>query len=512
MTDFENLKNSLTKYEQQHLLQFWEQLSEAGKRELLDDIRDTNIAEVCSFFKRAVESLEEGQQKLDDRMKPIPPEAFGSVTRTRADVLKSYYEEGLRLISEGHVGVLLLAGGQGTRLGVPYPKGMFSVGLPSQKSLFQIQAERIRRLQELAFRQTGKRNYITWYIMTSEHTMEPTHDFLCTNNYFGLNKNNIVLFEQGMLPCFTLEGKIIMETTSRIAKSPDGNGGLYRALRDRKILDDIKNRGIKYLHAHSVDNILTKVADPVFIGYCVSKGAECGAKVVEKAFPTEALGVVCNVDEKYQVVEYSEITLRTAELRNPDGKLTFSAGNICNHFFSAEFLERVVKKDEANLQLHVAKKKIPHINEKGVLCRPDKPNGIKMEKFVFDVFQFTEKLVVWEVLREEEFSALKNADTAEKDTATTARRDIYALHRKFIKRAGGKVLPGDSEIICEISPCISYAGEDLEGLVAGKSFKTPVLLEAPDEGKLTNGSSASSGATNGSICANGITNGTKKIH
>lgn len=461
-------------------MQFWDRLSDDERKSLCQDISEINIEEVCGYFKRATESMTESQEKLDDRLKPIPSHLYGAFSRTSRELLLSYENAGLREISEGKVGVILMAGGQGTRLGSSNPKGMYDVGLPSRKSLYQIQGERIRRVVELAFEKTAKRGRITWIIMTSEHTKEPTLKFFEKHNFFGLNRDDVIMFEQGLLPCFTFDGKIILDKLYKVSRAPDGNGGLYRALRDLKVLDELERRGVKYLHAHSVDNILVKVADPVFIGYCIKKGADCAVKVVEKAFPSEALGVICKVDSKFQVVEYSEITQKTAELRNNDGRLTFNAGNICNHYFTLDFLKKIAEKHENELTLHIAKKKIPYINSKGNLVIPDKPNGIKMEKFVFDVFPFCENLVVWEVNREEEFSALKNADGADKDTPTTARKDIYSLHKKYIRNAGGD-FDNDSSVICEISPLLSYAGEGLESIVKGKIYKSPVLLKSDSE-------------------------------
>ena len=376
-----------------------------------------------------------------------------------------------------------MAGGQGTRLGFAHPKGMYNIGLPSHKTLFRVQGERIRKLQELAKKFTGKDGAITWYIMTSESTMIPTRAYFQENDFFGLRDEDIVMFEQGSLPCFDFDGKILLDEKHRISKAPDGNGGLYRALRDTGILTDMNRRGITYLHAHSVDNILIKVADPIFIGYCAIQNADCAAKVVEKSHPNEAVGVVCMVDGKYQVVEYSEITQKTAEMRNDDGRLTFNAGNICNHYFSAAFLNKIGSTFEKDLKLHVAKKKIPFVDNSGKRTTPEKPNGIKIEKFVFDVFEFAEKFVSVEVPRDEEFSALKNADSAGKDCASTSRADIYRLHKKYIEKAGGHVV-GEG---VEISPLLSYAGEGLEGVVSGRTYTAPFHLTAPHEAVFKNG-------------------------
>lgn len=350
---------------------------------------------------------------------------------------------------------------------------MYDVGLPSHKTLFQIQAERILKLQQLASLATNKPCSITWFIMVSESTLQQTSEFLEKHHYFGLDKKNVIVFEQFMLPALTFDGKIILEKKNKIAMSPDGNGGLYRALKDLGILDEMERRGIEYIHAFSIDNILLKVGDPVFLGYCHGKRADCGVKVIEKTNPTESIGVICMVNEKWHVVEYSEISKELSEKRASDGSLVFKAGNICNHLFSTKFLRKIAEQYICELEHHVSRKKIPFVDDDGNQIKPKEPNGIKMEKFIFDVFPFAEKLVVWEVNRDEEFSALKNADNVGQDCPSEARKSVFKLHKKWIEKAGGTV---EGEI-CEISPLVSYSGENLEELVKGKTFTSPVHLQ-----------------------------------
>jgi UDP-N-acetylglucosamine/UDP-N-acetylgalactosamine diphosphorylase len=314
--------------------------------------------------------------------------------------------------------------------------------------------------------------------MTSEHTIEPTRKYFEDNQYFGLRPDDVCMFNQGSLPCFDFEGRILLDEKHRIARAPDGNGGLYRALRDRGILADMERRGVEHLHAHSVDNILIKVADPVFIGCCVASNSDCAAKVVQKSHPHEAVGVVCIVDGKYQVVEYSEITDATAERTNADGQLTFNAGNICNHYFRRDFLQKIGSTFERDLKLHVAKKKIPYVDATtGERVKPDTTNGIKIEKFVFDVFEYCENFLTMEVPRDEEFSALKNADSAGKDCPSTARQDLFRLHKRYVVASGGEVTTEE----CEISSLLSYAGEGIAELVKGQRYDKSVLLKAPEE-------------------------------
>lgn len=478
-----DLKNKLMKYGQSHLLQFIDELNNDEREAMVKELADMDFEEINQLFNKAIAAVSTDVEKLDSRMQPIPTSKFESEENCTAEILDSYYKRGLQEISENHVGVLLMAGGQGTRLGVTYPKGMYSIGLISGKTLFQVQAERIRCIQHIAEQQTGKAGKITWYIMTSGPTVASTKAFLEEKEYFGLNPNDVVIFQQGLLPCFDFDGKILLEDKHKISLAPDGNGGIYRALQKSGILEDMKKRNVAYVHVHSVDNILIKVADPVFIGYCVMKNADCGVKVVQKAYPTEAVGVVCQVDGQFQVVEYSEITDKTANLRDSEGNLVFNAGNICNHFFSTDFLRFIAEKHESDLKLHVAKKKIPHVNGDGTKIKPTSPNGIKIEKFVFDVFPFSKNFVTWEVPRHTEFSALKNSDEAGKDCPSTARKDIFNLHKLYLEKAGAVVV-GDE---VEISPLLSYAGEGLEDIVKGKTFTSPMHLLAHEKKNVTNG-------------------------
>nr|QWX20093.1 UDP-N-acetylglucosamine pyrophosphorylase [Henosepilachna vigintioctopunctata] len=478
MLTYSEISSTLEKCGQSHLLDFYNELSEAEQQQLLSQLSTINFREANDLFEKAMKTLDIGLQEIDSLMEPVPESQFESEETCNSFKLENYRNRGLDEISKGHVGVLLMAGGQGTRLGVPYPKGMFSVGLPSGKTLFQLQAERIRRLQFLAERNTGKSGCIPWYIMTSGRTHEETREYLENHNYFGLEKENVILFEQGLLPRFQYDGKIILDQMNVLSMAPDGNGGIYKALYQNNVLEDMTKRGVKHVHAHSVDNILVKVADPVFIGYCLEKGADCGAKVVKKASHNEAVGVVCKVDGHYQVVEYSEISEATAKKTNERGDLVFSAGSICNHFFTVKFLCEVARKHEKFMKVHVAKKKIPYVDEQGIRHIPKAPNGIKIEKFVFDVFQFTDNFVTWEVPRYTEFSALKNTNEAKRDCPSTAKRDILNLHKILVERAGGIVY---GEV--EISPLLSYSGEELEPKVKGKVFDTymTVLIQSDEE-------------------------------
>ncbi|XP_023371900.1 UDP-N-acetylhexosamine pyrophosphorylase-like protein 1 isoform X1 [Otolemur garnettii] len=485
MTSEGDVRARLQRAGQEHLLRFWPELEPGPRAALLAELATLEpeaLREHCQRAAAACENPPGPPPDLAERLRPLPPERVGSASRSDPETRRRWEEEGFRQIALNKVAVLLLAGGQGTRLGVAYPKGMYCVGLPSGKTLYQLQAERIRRVEQLAGERRGTRCTVPWYIMTSEFTLGPTAEFFKEHDFFRLDPANVVMFEQRMLPAVTFEGKAILERKDKVAMAPDGNGGLYRALTDHQILEDMERRGVEFVHVYCVDNILVRLADPVFIGFCVLQGADCGAKVVEKAYPEEPVGVVCQVDGVPQVLEYSEVSSETAQLRASDGRLVYHAGNICNHFFTRGFLQMVTRESEPLLKLHVAVKKVPYIDEEGNLIKPLKPNAIKMEKFVFDVFQFAKNFVAFEVLREEEFSPLKNADPANRDSPCTVRQALLAQHYQWALQAGARFLDahraqlpelpsfplnGDPPAICEISPLVSYSGEGFGGCSPG---------------------------------------------
>ena len=492
---------------QDHLLKFWSKITPEQQNELKSQLEALNVERVNRIYAKAVAAEAEAAKSTTgaESIEPLPKGASESVAHL--DKAKEWRKIGLDAIARGEVGVLLMAGGQGTRLGSSAPKGCYDIGLPSHKSLFQYQAERIAGLQRVAETECSKPAgsvIIPWYVMTSGPTRRDTEDFFKNSSYFGLDPKNVVFFEQGAshtfvlvqrlmylnvhvgtLPCLTMEGKILLDTPSRVAVAPDGNGGLYAATRSplhsgksETVLSDLAKRKILYVHAYCVDNCLVRVADPVFLGYGIQKQADCAAKVVPKASPTESVGVVAYRDHKYGVVEYSEISTEQAERRDPEtGELSFRAGNIANHFYTTTFLNKVESFEE-ELAFHIARKKIPHVNlESGESVKPSKPNGMKLEMFVFDVFPFTERFAVLEVERKEEFSPLKNAPGTGSDDPETSRRDLLAQHKRFLEAAGAQVKDG---IEIEISPLVSYAGEGLDSL-KGKVFTKSGIVESVEE-------------------------------
>ncbi|KAG0301982.1 UDP-N-acetylglucosamine pyrophosphorylase [Linnemannia gamsii] len=491
--DSDDVRQLISRYQaagQGHLFNFYDGLNDDDKAKLVAQLDSLNVERVNRIHQKATTCPSPMLNNQSATLAPLPEECFDSILEASKDKIQKWQTLGLTQISQNKVAVILLAGGQGTRLGSSAPKGCYDINLPSNKPLFQIQAERILKLQQLAQQQPGAVPNVTipWYVMTSGPTRPATVAFFQENNYFGLSSDNIVFFEQGTLPCLTFDGKIMMESKSQVAVAPDGNGGVYAALRGTGVLANMAERKIEYLNAYCVDNCLVRVADPVFIGYCVSKNADCGAKVVRKSTPDEPVGVVCLRNAAFNVVEYSEIDEDVAQATNPkNGQLLYGAANIANHFYTTDFLNRV-ESFEADLEYHIARKKIKTVDmQTGDVIAPKQVNGMKLEMFIFDVFPFAERMAVFEVDRREEFSPLKNAPGTGADCPETSRRDILQQHVRFIKAAGGNVVVGEDDLqlehapTLELSPLVTYSGEGLAEIVAGKSIKTPVHVNSLEE-------------------------------
>jgi UDP-N-acetylglucosamine/UDP-N-acetylgalactosamine diphosphorylase len=459
------LKEKYTKVGQGHVFTFYDSLSRPEQAALLQQLSGFDPTYINEIVHKAL-----NPPKTDGKaatLEPLPDAATASIMDSKPEAISQWYNSGLDLIAQNKVAVVLMAGGQGTRLGSSAPKGCYDIGLPSAKSLFQIQAERINKIELLAAEKAGAGAKVTvpWYVMTSGPTRGPTEKYFEENQYFGLKKENVQIFEQGVLPCISNEGKILLESKGRVAVAPDGNGGIYDALVTSKVLEDMRRRGIQHIHAYCVDNCLVKVADPVFIGFSAAKDADVATKVVRKRNATESVGLILLKNGRPDVVEYSEIDKATAEAEDPKqpGLLKFRAANIVNHYYSFRFLDTIPVWAK-QLPHHIARKKIPYADlSSGETVKPEKPNGIKLEQFVFDVFPLLElgKFACMEVRREDEFSPLKNARGTGEDDPDTSKRDIMAQGKRWVQAAGATVTGDDPEAGIEVSPLISYVSNTI---------------------------------------------------
>ncbi|KAL3945836.1 MAG: hypothetical protein SGBAC_000108 [Bacillariaceae sp.] len=472
---------------QGHIFQYFGDLSADEKEAFLNELDGINVESTSSLLEaakatslataKASETSEAPTKtpELDDSNVGIQPFSKHVGRTSVKEDREPSYKLGIEATSRGEVAAIVLAGGQGTRLGFSGPKGLYSIDLPSKRTLFQMISERLLKLRDLAANDPNDLPSVPFYIMTSPLNHEETVGFFEKNSFFGLPKEDVCFFRQGMLPCLTEEGKIILEGAGKVAMAPDGNGGIYPSLVKTGMFADMEKRNIKYLHVFSIDNALTKPADPVFIGYCISHGADCGNKVVWKTSAHEKVGVIAEKDGKSCVVEYSDISKEMAEAVDDNGRLRFGAGNICNHFYTLDFLKTEILPQLGNIY-HIARKKIPYYDpETKTTAKATANNGLKLETFIFDVFPMSKSMAVLDVNRSEEFAPVKNAPGSTSDSPDTARKYISELAKKWVEEAGGKLV-GDMEAICEVAPLTSYGGEGLEEKVKDKEITCPFSL------------------------------------
>lgn len=310
-----------------------------------------------------------------------------------------FKELGLKAIREGKVGAVLLAGGQGTRLGLDRPKGTLNIGVTKELYLFE---QLFRNLMDVTD-EAGV--YVPLYIMTSNINNADTTAFFEEHDYFGYPKDYVKFFVQEMVPACDYEGRIYMESQTEVAMSPNGNGGWFSSMVNAGLLSDIKERGIEWINVFAVDNCLQRIADPMFVGATIAYGCESGAKVVRKAAPDERVGVLCTEDGKPSIAEYYEMTEEMATARKENGDLKYGFGVILNYLFSEKKLEQIA---DARMPIHVVEKKIPYMDVDGTFVKPEQPNGYKFETLVLDMVHMMDDCIPYEVVREREFAPIKN--------------------------------------------------------------------------------------------------------
>ena len=317
---------------------------------------------------------------------------------------------GISAIREGKAGAVLLAGGQGTRLGFDKAKGMFNIGVHKNLYIFE---QLISNLLEVS-NEAGA--WVPLYIMTSDKNDRETREFFEEHDYFGYNPDYIRFFVQEMVPAVDFDGNILMESKDSLAMSPNGNGGWFQSLLRAGLDQDMRQQGVEWLNVFAVDNVLQRIADPVFIGAVISSGCVSGSKVVRKVSPYEKVGAMCLEDGKPSIVEYYELTKEMAEAADEKGTLLYGFGVILNYLFSIDALMDVAKR---KLPVHVVKKKVPYLDEQGVLQKPEEPNAYKFETLILDMVYMMENCLPFEVDREREFAPVKNAVGT--DSVETAR-------------------------------------------------------------------------------------------
>jgi len=407
--NLENIRKTLRKYSQEHLLNGYERLDEVKQKQLLGQIESTDFELINSLYINTKKEL----KPHDDTISPIEyldKEKLNGFYR-------SFQETGEKAIRAGKLAAVTMAGGQGTRLGHKGPKGTFDIGLESHKSLFELLSDSLK--------EEGKKYGVTipWFIMTSEENNNQTVEFFAKNRFFGYEKDkNIFFFKQGELPMVDTEGKILVGEDGLIKKAADGHGGIFEALVKNKMTDKMKELGIEWAFIGGVDNCLVKMVDPVLMGLAIDKQVTAAGKSVVKANPQEKVGVFCKKNGKPNVVEYTEISQEMSEATDENGELLYGESHILCNLFNVSAIERM---GNMPLPYHSAFKKATYIDKDGNKIVPDGPNAYKFEAFLFDAFGELDDMAILRVKREEEFAPVKNASGV--DSPETARE----LYRKF---------------------------------------------------------------------------------
>ncbi|MGD0383172.1 MAG: UDPGP type 1 family protein [Thermoguttaceae bacterium] len=449
----ENLLSILVPHGQEHLLAFWDRLNKGQRENLAQQIRRIDFALLDRLYTRRND--QSNVRELANRAAPPPAIRLNSSQNPFTPAQAR--QRGREALAAGHVGAILVAGGQGTRLGFDHPKGMYSIGPVSRRTLFQVHVEKIAS----ASRRYGVR--IPLYLMTSPKTHDETVEFFKRHDRFCLPEEDLFIFCQGTMPTVdAVTGKVLLESPSRIALSPDGHGGMLDALAASGGLNDARLRGIRQLFYFQVDNPLVDICGPEFIGYHILADSELTTQVLAKRDPMDKVGNVVQVDGRLHVIEYSDLPDDVARRRNTDGSLAIWAGSIAVHILDIAMLGRLAESADG-LPFHYAHKKVSHINANGRPVEPKTPNAIKFERFIFDLMPFSANAIVVEIDPQDGFGPLKNAPGAASDTPEMVQGMMIAQHTRWLKQAGAEVSEG---VPVEISPLLALDVEELSQKIA----------------------------------------------
>lgn len=449
---------------QQHLLHYWDELSDVERAELTDQIEGVDFPLLRSLYAGEVDQPD--WHELSRRAEPPPAIRLaereageaGSLGILPADAQRS----GIEALKAGRVGVILTAGGQGSRLGFDLPKSLYPIGPVSGASLLQIHVEKIRALSR------RHQVAIPLYLMTSPATHEDTVKFVLENDRFGLSADELTIFCQGTMPAVDIQtGKLLLSDKHQLFLSPNGHGGTVAALHETGALADMEARGVDTLFYLQVDNPLAPICDAQFLGYHLLAGSELTSLAVAKQSPGEKVGNFATIDGKLHVIEYSDLPDDVAEKRDAQGELIFWAGSIAIHVFDRKLFQRA-QSSTSTLPYHIARKKVSHLPPGGARVEPNEPNALKFERFIFDLLPEADNPIVVEFAEAECFAPLKNAPGAPKDTEEYVQQLMCGQHRRWLEAAGATVAENAQ---VEISPLFAVDAEGVaERVDAGQSF------------------------------------------
>lgn len=471
-------KASLDAIDQGHVLKFYDELDEAQQNSLLTEIEGVDWPEVAALVKSHV--LDSPEFKTPDSIEPVPWYPYEETQAVRAKYIEAK-RIGEQLVKDSKVAAFTVAGGQGSRLGWDAPKGTFPATPIRKLPLFACFAEYLHNIQK-RFEVT-----IPWYIMTSPLNHADTVTFFQKNNYFGLDEKNLMFFPQAMFPAIDMKtGKVLLAGKDAIALSPNGHGGSLKALYTSGAIADMHQRGITQLSYTQVDNPNVRMIDPLFLGLHELDKAEMSSKMLPKAYPKEKLGVLGIVNGKTSVIEYTNLPDELAERRDDQGELVFKCGNTATHAIRIDFIEKLNTRPTETgtggfaLPWNRAEKRVACIDlETAEPIKPESPNAIKLETFVFDALPLAEASIVYETDRVDEFAPIKNADTPEgeepaKDSPQSS-KDLQSERAARWLEANRVNVPrkedGTVDAVIEIPQITAIYPEDLKGKTLPNSIE-----------------------------------------
>ena len=413
MDKTQNVMELLKVYNQEHVIKLLEKLKGNKKEELIEQLIKIDFHQIKELYDNTKKEIEIKENKIEEI-------SYLDKAKLKYEQREEFDALGEDIIRKGQYAVVTMAGGQGTRLGYPGPKGTFKLDVYGKgKYLFEILAENLKE---------ANKNYdttIPWYIMTSKENNDETEAFLKKNNYFGYDEENVMLFMQGELPLVDTEGKLLIGKDMKIKEASDGNGGVFSSLRATGMLANMKERNIKWIFIGGVDNALLKMADVTLLGMAIKKEVQTASKSVVKANPQERVGVFCKMNGHPKVIEYSELPEKMAEEVDSSGELKYGESHIMCNLFTIDAIEKVSKEP---LMYHSAFKKNSYIDEEGKEIIPEEPNSYKFESFIFDAFEFFDDIAILRGKREDDFAPVKNKDGV--DSPKTAKE----LYEKYWER------------------------------------------------------------------------------
>lgn len=458
----------LRQHHQDHLLRWWNELDSDRRAGLASQFAELDLPLLSRLLAEPAPTAADEEAPAKKAHRAVPPaQLVRAESGAEHKAWTTARKRGDDLLREGRVGVVLVAGGEGTRLGFPHPKGKFPIGAVSGKSLFQLLAEQVVARSKRAAAP------IPYYVMTSHATHDETVAFFETHDYFGMSRGDVKFFRQGRMPAVDRHsGRILLSDRHELALNPDGHGGILAALDRAKLFDDMRRRGIDFLYYHQVDNPLARVCDPAFLGFHAEYDSEVSTKVVAKLAPEEKMGVVVDVDGRSQIIEYSDLPPEVAARRDAQNELLLWAGSTAIHVFNRSFLEQL-RDTKAELPFHRAIKKVPYLDDAGKLVEPDTENAVKFERFIFDVLPLAERTLVVEARREDEFCPLKNKSGD--FSPEHVQEGLSRLYAGWLAAAGVAVPAG---LPVEISPLYALDAEELAGKIdRSQRFDGPVYLK-----------------------------------